>query len=105
MAAVTRALRVAVTVPLALSLLVGCGSDEPPPPAPPPAPASPAGPAPSASAAPGPTGDPAERAQAAVKTLTDAQLAGQVLMPYAYGDAADRVDKAAAAGNQRIAGV
>jgi beta-N-acetylhexosaminidase len=105
MAAVTRALRVAVAVPLALSLLAACGKDAAPRPAPAPAPASPAGPAPSASAAPAPTGDPAARAQAAVKTFTDAQLAGQVLMPYAYGDAADRVGKPAAAGNQRIAGV
>jgi len=93
---------VAVTVPLALSLLVGCGSDAAPQPAP--VPASPAGPAPAVSAA-APTGDPVARAQAAVQGLTDEQLAGQVLMPYAYGDAADRVDQTAAAGNQRIAGV
>ena len=92
----------AVTVPLALSLLVGCGSDAAPQPAP--VPASPAGPAPAVSAA-APTGDPVARAQAAVQGLTDEQLAGQVLMPYAYGDAADRVDQTAAAGNQRIAGV
>ena len=105
MAAVNRALRVAVAVPLALSLLAGCGDDAAPPPAPAPAPASAPGPAPSASAAPSPAGDPAARARAAVKTFTDAQLAGQVLMPYAYGDAADRVGKPAAAGNQRIAGV
>ena len=103
MAAVKRAFRVAVTVPLALSVLVGCGSSTTPPPAP--GPASPPAPAPSVSAAPAPAGDPAARAQAAVKTFTDAQLAGQVLMPYAYGGAADRVDKPAAAGNQRIAGV
>jgi len=102
MAAVNRALRVAVTVPLALSLLVGCGSDAAPQPAP--VRASSAGPAPAVSAA-GPTGDPAARAQTAVRSLTDEQLAGQVLMPYAYGDAADRVDQTAAAGNQRIAGV
>jgi beta-N-acetylhexosaminidase len=95
-----------VAVPLALSVVVGCGSsDTPTVPPPAPGPASPAGPEPSVSAAPSPTGDPAARARAAVKTFTDAQLAGQVLMPYAYGDAADRVDKSAAAGNQRIAGV
>jgi beta-N-acetylhexosaminidase len=106
MAAVNRAICVAVAVPLTLAVLVGCGSSDPPP-APQPAPgsASPAGPPPSASFAPSPTGDPAARARAAVQTLTDAQLAGQVLMPYAYGAAADKVDKAAAAGNQRIAGV
>jgi beta-N-acetylhexosaminidase len=104
MAAVKRALRVAVAVPLALSVLVGCGSGEAPRP-PAPVPASSAAPVPSGSVAPSPTGDPAVRARAAVKALTDTQLAGQVLMPYAYGDAADRVDKVAAAGNQRIAGV
>ena len=104
MVGVKRASRVAVAVPLALGLLAGCGSsDAPQVPSPPPASAS--APAPSVSAAPAPTGDPAARAQAAVKTFTDAQLAGQVLMPYAYGDAADRVDQAATAGNQRIAGV
>lgn len=103
MAAVYRAIRVSVAVPLAM--LVGCGSDTPP--APPPAPASvPAQVvAPSASVATRPTGDPAALARAAVETFTDADLAGQVLMPYAYGDAADRVGKSAAAGNQNIAGV
>lgn len=97
-----RALRVAVTVPLALSLLAGCGESATPRPAPGSVP--PAGPVPSASAADS-TGDPVARARAAAQRLTDAQLAGQVLMPYAYGDAADRVDRTAAAGNQRIAGV
>jgi beta-N-acetylhexosaminidase len=106
MAGVKRALRVGVAVPLVLTLLVGCGSDDAPPlPAPAPVAPSAAGAAPSVSAAPSPVGDPAARARDAVKTFTDAQLAGQVLMPYAYGDAADRVGKSAAAGNQRIAGV
>nr|WP_246595537.1 glycoside hydrolase family 3 N-terminal domain-containing protein [Actinoplanes auranticolor] len=101
-----RAFRVAVAVPLALSVLAGCGSsDAPQQPQPAPGSASPPGPAPSASAAPAPTGDPAARARATVKTLTDVQLAGQVLMPYAYGAAADRVDETAAAGNRRIGGV
>jgi len=105
MAAVNRAIRVSVAVPLAM--LVGCGGNTPPPPSPPPAPASASVPvvAQSASVAPRPTGDPAALARAAVKTFTDADLAGQVLMPYAYGDAADRVGKAAAAGNQNLAGV
>ncbi|MEU7908155.1 glycoside hydrolase family 3 N-terminal domain-containing protein [Actinoplanes sp. NPDC049118] len=103
MAAVNRALRVAVAVPLAM--LVGCGSDAPPAPPPAPGSASPAIVAPSSSVAPRPTGDPATLARAAVGTFTDADLAGQVLMPYAYGDAADRVDKTAAAGNQNLAGV
>jgi beta-N-acetylhexosaminidase len=102
MAAVNRALRVAVAVPLAM--LMGCGSDTPSPP-PTPERASPPAVKPSPSVAPRPTGDPAALARAAVATFTDADLAGQVLMPYAYGDAADRVDKAAAAGNQNLAGV
>jgi beta-N-acetylhexosaminidase len=104
MTAVHRVFRVAVAVPL--GLLVGCGGGEAPiPPQAPPGPARPASAAPSASSTPSPTGDPAARARAAVQTFTDADLAGQVLMPYAYGDAADQVDKAAAAGNQNLAGV
>jgi beta-N-acetylhexosaminidase len=104
MAAVKRAFRVAVAVPVALSLLAGCGSsDAPQQPRPAPGSASAAASAPSTSAVP--TGDPAARAGEVVKTFSDAQLAGQVLMPYAYGDAADRVDATAAAGNKRIAGV
>jgi beta-N-acetylhexosaminidase len=35
----------------------------------------------------------------------DEDLVGQVLVGYAYGDAADRVSAASAAGNQRLAGV
>ncbi|MFB9359147.1 glycoside hydrolase family 3 protein [Actinoplanes nipponensis] len=97
-------MRVAVAVPLALSGLVGCGSGDAPR-VPQPTPGSAAAPAPSASAAPAPAGEPGAQARAVVRTFTDAQLAGQVLMPYAYGDAADRVDRTAAAGNQRIAGV
>ncbi|GID98501.1 beta-N-acetylhexosaminidase [Amorphoplanes digitatis] len=95
----------AVAVPLAM--LVGCGSDTPSAPAPPPAPGPASAPAvpPSASVPPRPTGDPATLARAAVAAFTDQDLAGQVLMPYAYGDTADRVDKTAAAGNQNIAGV
>ncbi|MEU8609726.1 glycoside hydrolase family 3 N-terminal domain-containing protein [Actinoplanes sp. NPDC048791] len=104
MTAVKRAFRVAVAVPVALSLLAGCGgSDAPQQPRPAPGSASPAASAPSVSVAP--TGDPTARAREAVKTFTDAQLAGQVLMPYAYGDKADQVDETAAAGNKRIAGV
>ncbi len=37
--------------------------------------------------------------------MTDEDLAGQVLMPYAYGSSATTVDAAAAAGNRRLAGV
>jgi beta-N-acetylhexosaminidase len=92
--------RAALAVPLVGLLLAGCGSGAPPA-VPQPATSAPASPGPAPVAA----GDPAARAAAVVRTLTDADLAGQVLMPYAYGDAADRVDAAAAAGNRNIAGV
>ncbi|MCM0677446.1 glycoside hydrolase family 3, partial [Micromonospora phytophila] len=52
-----------------------------------------------------PAGDPAARAAALVATLTDEDLVGQVLMPYAYGDAATRVSPGSAAGNRALAGV
>jgi beta-N-acetylhexosaminidase len=52
-----------------------------------------------------PTGDPAARAAAVVRTLSDEDLAGQVLMPYAYGADATRVDAASAAANQKLGGV
>ncbi|WP_433302230.1 glycoside hydrolase family 3 protein [Actinoplanes sp. CA-030573] len=45
--------------------------------------------------------DPAARAAA----MSDADLAGQVLMPYAYGSDATTVDKTSAAGNRGLAGV
>ncbi|MGB2567973.1 glycoside hydrolase family 3 protein [Micromonospora citrea] len=57
------------------------------------------------SPAPTPAGDPAARAAALVGTLTDEDLAGQVLMPYAYGSAATKVTPASAAGNRALAGV
>ncbi|HET6531566.1 MAG TPA: glycoside hydrolase family 3 N-terminal domain-containing protein [Actinoplanes sp.] len=55
--------------------------------------------------APAPAADPATRAAAGVRTLSDADLAGQVLMPYAYGGDAFRVDQASAAANRKLAGV
>ncbi|MEW2383105.1 glycoside hydrolase family 3 N-terminal domain-containing protein [Micromonospora sp. NPDC047707] len=54
---------------------------------------------------PVPAGDPAAHAAALVTRLADEDLVGQVLMPYAYGDAADRVSPASAAGNRSLAGV
>jgi beta-N-acetylhexosaminidase len=60
--------------------------------------------APSAPASP-PTDDPAARAAALVATLSDEDLVGQVLMPYAYGDSATKVSTGSAAGNQTLAGV
>jgi beta-N-acetylhexosaminidase len=87
----------AAVVPLAL--LVACGEDAPAPtPVPPTA-------APAPSGAPAPAGDPAQRAAAVVAQLSDEDLAGQVLMPYAYGSSATTVDAASAAGNQALAGV
>jgi beta-N-acetylhexosaminidase len=52
-----------------------------------------------------PTGDPAALAAKAVAAMSDAELAGEVLMPYAYGNSATSVDKDSAAGNQKLAGV
>ncbi|MDG4805529.1 glycoside hydrolase family 3 N-terminal domain-containing protein [Micromonospora sp. WMMD1120] len=58
-----------------------------------------------APSAPPPATDPAGRAAALVATLSDEDLVGQVLMPYAYGDAATKVSPGSAAGNQALAGV
>ena len=97
-----RTVRAALLVPLLLAA-GACGPDDPAPAASTPAPAPTTPPASVAPAATG--GDPAARAAAAVAAMGDADLAGQVLMPYAYGSAATTVDKASAAGNQGLAGV
>jgi beta-N-acetylhexosaminidase len=93
-------LRVAAAVSVALLVLAGCGRDGPAKPSPAPSwivpPAQPA----SAPATPF-TGDPAKLAAA----MSDADLAGQVLMPYAFGNSATGVDKSSAVGNQALAGV
>lgn len=49
--------------------------------------------------------DPAAKAARLVATLADEDLVGQVLMPYAYGNAANSVSAGSAAGNQKLAGV
>jgi beta-N-acetylhexosaminidase len=49
--------------------------------------------------------DPAARAAALVRTLSDEDLIGQVLMPYAYGSSATDVTAGSAAGNRKMAGV
>ena len=50
--------------------------------------------------------DPADGAAAAVvKKISDEELAGQVLMPYAYGSSATDVSAGTAAGNNAVAGV
>ncbi len=97
-----RTVRVVLLVPLLLAA-AACGSDDPEPTTP-----SAAAPAPSvapSAASPSATGDPATRAAAAVSAMSDADLAGQVLMPYAYGSSATSVDEGSAAGNQGLAGV
>ncbi|MBG0565723.1 glycoside hydrolase family 3 protein [Actinoplanes aureus] len=103
MAIVKNLLRVAFVVPLLLSISA-CGDDEPAPQAPAPTTAAVSPSAAPSSAAP-PPADPAVRAAETVARLSDEDLAGQVLMPYAYGSAATTVDKAAAAGNQQLAKV
>ncbi|MEU8817892.1 glycoside hydrolase family 3 N-terminal domain-containing protein [Actinoplanes sp. NPDC048796] len=90
-----RTARAALVVPLLLAA-AAC-SDDPAPAAAPPLPSVSAPPSPSAA-----TGDPVADALA---RMSDADLAGQVLMPYAYGSAATSVDKTSAAGNQGLAGV
>ncbi|MFC0533214.1 glycoside hydrolase family 3 protein [Phytohabitans kaempferiae] len=53
-----------------------------------------------------PAGDtPAERAASLAASLSDEDLVGQVLMPYAYGASATEVTPGNRAGNQRLAGV
>ncbi|MDT5031441.1 MAG: beta-N-acetylhexosaminidase [Actinoplanes sp.] len=96
---------VALVAPLVLLLPVGCGPDASVPPV-----AAPSGtpltmPPTEPSAEPSPTGDPAARAALAVRQLDDDELAGQVLMPYAYGADAVTVDAASAAANQKLGGV
>nr|WP_228532628.1 glycoside hydrolase family 3 protein [Micromonospora sp. ANENR4] len=83
-------------------LVSGCsdGPDRPRPAPTSPAPSS-AAPAPSDS----PAADPAARAVALVGTLSDEDLVGQVLMPYAYGSSATEVSAGSAAGNRALAGV
>jgi beta-N-acetylhexosaminidase len=99
MAGVIRRLNGVLVVPLLLAA-GACGNDAPVPQA---GSAPPV--APPASPAPLPSGDPATLAAEAVAKMSDADLAGQVLMPYAYGSDADTVDKTSAAGNQNLAGV
>jgi beta-N-acetylhexosaminidase len=96
MTGVRKVFRIAAAVPLAL--LVGCGADSSAAPR-----SSP--PAGSAGATPPPVGDPAARAARVAASLSDADLAGQVLMPYAFGNSATEVDKNSAVGNQGLAGV
>ena len=95
-----RTVRAALLVPLLLAA-GACGSDDPKPAASAAVPSTPPATSPSSA----PAGDPAAQAATAVAAMGDADLAGQVLMPYAYGSAATAVDKASAAGNRGLAGV
>jgi beta-N-acetylhexosaminidase len=92
-------LRVAAAVPLALLLLAACGRDGPAKPSVATGSAQP--PRPGLS----PAADPAARAAQVAASLSDEDLAGQVLMPYAFGSSATDVDKDSAVGNQGLAGV
>jgi beta-N-acetylhexosaminidase len=58
-----------------------------------------------ATASPTAPPDPAQRAAAVVGRLSDDDLVGQVLMPYAYGSSATDVTAGSAAGNRKMAGV
>ncbi|MFY1698872.1 MULTISPECIES: glycoside hydrolase family 3 N-terminal domain-containing protein [unclassified Solwaraspora] len=57
------------------------------------------------SAAPTSTAESATPAARLVATLSDEDLVGQVLMPYAYGASATEVSAGSAAGNRELAGV
>lgn len=97
MTRVNRILRALPAVPLLL-LAAACGPDEPSRADSQPSFVTPTPLAP-------PTGDPAVLAAKAVAAMSDADLAGEVLMPYAYGNSATTVDAAAKAGNRKMAGV
>ncbi|SNY34179.1 glycoside hydrolase family 3 protein [Paractinoplanes atraurantiacus] len=90
-----RTARVGLVVPLLLAA-AAC-NDEPAP--------SAAPPQQSVSATPSPSATGSDPVAAALGQMSDADLAGQVLMPYAYGSSATSVDKTSAAGNQGLAGV
>jgi beta-N-acetylhexosaminidase len=91
------ALLFAAVVAAILVAITACGKPAPRAAAP-----SSSPPASASAPASSPTGDPARRAAALVKTLSDEQLAGQVLMPYAYGSSATDVSPGSAAGNQKL---
>nr|WP_203766566.1 glycoside hydrolase family 3 N-terminal domain-containing protein [Actinoplanes deccanensis] len=87
-----RSARVALLVPLLLAACSDTPADAPPPQQ-------------SVSAPPPSSATSSDPVAAALAQMSDADLAGQVLMPYAYGSSATSVDKTSAAGNQGLAGV
>ena len=91
--------RTLLAAALAVPVTAGCGA-----PSKEPEPAGPVAP-PTPSADPAAPDDPAARAAALVATLADEDLAGQVLMPFAYGDSATEVSAGSAARNRELAGV
>jgi beta-N-acetylhexosaminidase len=99
---VRKAIRILAVMPLIL--VAACGADKPPAmtraaPASAPVPASASMAAPPT--APPTSGDPARIAA----SLSDEDLVGQVLMPYAFGSSATTVDKASMVANRGLAGV
>jgi beta-N-acetylhexosaminidase len=97
--------RALLAVPLAVVLLAGCFHSTSPPVDLPTAGPVPMQPSWASSASPSAARDPAEQAAALVGTFSDEALAGQVLMPYAYGNAAASVSTGSVAANQKLAGV
>lgn len=91
-----RRLGLALAVPLVL--LAACGEKKADKPG---IESSPSAPVITESPSAAPIIDPA----AAAAAMSDSDLAGQVLMPYAYGGDATTVDKTSAAGNRNLAGV
>ncbi|MFI7073339.1 glycoside hydrolase family 3 protein [Micromonospora sediminicola] len=92
--------RSAVALAALTALVVSGCSDGPDRPRPAPSTAAPSSAAPTTT-----VDDPAARAAALVATLSDEDLVGQVLMPYAYGSSATDVSAGSAAGNRALAGV
>jgi beta-N-acetylhexosaminidase len=92
---------VVIAVLAVLSAGTAC-SDPPadPPPADPPAATPPPAPSPSVGAP-----DPAVRAAQLAARLSNVDLIGQVLMPYAFGNSATDVSAASAIANRKLAGV
>src|SRR5689334_2200497 len=106
MTGVKKLSRVAFVAPLLL-FAGACGDDSEKSPGalPSAGPVSASAPAPVSESASAPPADPAARAAETVARLTDEDLAGQVLIPYAYGGSATQVDAGSAAGNRSLAGV
>ncbi|GAA2577726.1 hypothetical protein GCM10010399_04360 [Dactylosporangium fulvum] len=96
MAGVPALRKISTTALLALAVLVsGCSDTGSPAPAPSSSP-------PVSAVVPG--SDPARQAAELAAKLTDEELVGQVLMPYAYGNDADKVSSGSVSANKAYAG-